>query len=512
MTYDGSVLYALAESPVTEGVIWAGTNDGQLSLTRDGGDHWQNVSANLEGIPEYGQVANIEPSRWDAGTAYVAIDLHQMADFDPYILETTDFGRTWKRIDTGIEHSQSSFVHVVREDPVRKGMLYAGTDNGVWFTLDDGAHWQRIRGNLPAAPVYWLVVQPHFNDLVVATYGRGFWILDDVTSLRGLTPEILAGGPHLFKPRPAYRFRSIYNISEAPNSNVPGQNPPYGADVDLYLPERAAGPVTATVADAQGNVVRTLHLQGTAGINRIQWDLRYESPEAPRLRTPPPDMPWVSLGPDGTRRLRTWDLDLAGGQQGPLAAPGTYQVSVDVGGRHLTTSVEVLKDPHSAGTLADIQAQVALSLQLRTDLNRVGTMIDRMEWVRAQVEQTAKMLEDDTAATALYHATEAFHAKLLDVEGRLFDIHLSGSREDAFRNPMKLYGRLSALASDVGANGADFAPTEQQIGVHDVLRQRLDEASHLMDALLSSDLRSLNARLAEKNAPVISSQEEGTEP
>ncbi|MCG6955901.1 MAG: glycosyl hydrolase [Gemmatimonadetes bacterium] len=511
MTYDGSVLYALAESPVKEGVIWAGTNDGQLSLTQDGGDHWENLGANLKGVPAYGQISNIEPSRWDAATAYVAVDLHQMADFDPYILETTDYGQTWKRIDEGIERSPFSFVHVVREDPVRKGMLYAGTDNGVWFTLDDGAHWMRIRNNLPAAPAYWMVVQPHFNDLVVATYGRGFWILDDVTSLRALNPEVLAGGPHLFSPRPAYRFRDIHQVSEAPNSNVPGQDPPYGADIDLYLPTGSAGPVKVEIAAPDGSLVRTLSLQGTEGINRIQWNLRYESPTAPRLRTPPPGKPWVPLGEDRTRRLRSWDLDLTGGQVGPLVVPGTYQVRVDVAGQELTTSVQVLKDPHSAGTLADIQAQVALSLQLRGDLNRVGGMIDRLEWVRAQVEQSLKMLQGDSTATALHEAADAFRDKLLDVEGRLFDVHLTGAREDAFRNPMKLYGRLSALASDVGSNGADFPPTDQQNGVHDVLRQRLEEAAGLMDALMQTDLPSLNAKLAERNAPVISDREDRDE-
>jgi len=504
MTFDGSVLYALAESPVKQGVIWAGTNDGQISLTRDGGDHWENVTANIKGLPAYGQISNIEPSKWDAGTAYVAVDLHQMADFDPYIFETTDFGQSWKRIDAGIERSPFSFVHVVREDPVRKGMLYAGTDNCVWFTLDDGEHWMRLRNNLPAAPAYWLEVQPHFSDLVLATYGRGFWILDDVTSLRKLTPEVLAGGPHLFSPRAAYRFQPIYDVSEAPNSNVVGQDPPYGADIDLYLPSAPTAPVKVEIDDSAGALVRTLSLAGKPGINRIQWDLRYTSPVAPRLRTPPPDMPWERMGPDGTRPLRSWDLDLSGGQVGPLAVPGTYQVNVDVDGHRLSTRVQVLKDPHSGGTLADIRAQVALSLALRGDLNRVGRMIDRLEWVRAQVEQTAEMLAEDSTATAVEAATKAFREKLLGVEGRLFDVHLSGSREDAFRNPMKLYGRLSALASDVGAHGADFPPTNQQNGVHAVLRQRLDRASREMDALLSTDLPAINAQLSARRVPVIS--------
>jgi len=507
MTFDGSLLYALAESPVQQGVLWAGSNDGQIHVSRDGGDTWENVSDNIRDLPAYGQVSNIEPSRWAAGTAYVAVDFHQMASFEPFIYKTTDFGATWTRIDAGISRSPFSFVHVVREDPVRRGMLFAGTDNAVWFTLDDGAHWQRLRGGLPAAPVYWLTIQPHFDDLVVATYGRGIWILDDIGPLRALSPEVTASDAHVFDVRPAYRFQRIHNVVSAP-SNVFGRNPDYGADINVWLSPAAAGSVKIQILDDGGDVIRTLDQSGRAGINRIMWDLRYEAPDAPRLRTPPPEMPWVETGPDGSRRLRTWDLDLNGGQQGPLVVPGTYTARISVGDHVLETAVEVLKDPHSAGTLDDIRQQVAMSLEMKGELERIGKMIDHLEWIREQVEDAQAFFAKDSTAAETAQAAKDFRAKLLDVEGRLFDVHLSGAREDAFRNPMKLFGRMSALASDVGASSADFRPTDQQVQVHGILQERLEEASKLMDALLSGDLPTLNAKLAERSFPVISDRDD----
>jgi photosystem II stability/assembly factor-like uncharacterized protein len=503
MTFDGSVLYALAESPVQQGVLWAGSNDGQIHVSLDGGERWENVSANLPDLPEYGQFSNIEPSRYDAGSAYTAVDRHQMGDFDPYLYKTEDYGQTWRRIDAGIERSPFSFAHVVREDPVRPGMLFAGTDNAVWFTLDDGAHWMRLRNNFPSVPVYWLTVQPYFHDLVVGTYGRGFWILDNITGLRALDADLMAADAAVVPVLPTYRFQSIQGLKSTP-SHVRGQNPRYGASIDVWLSEEGTGPMKLEIVDSDGTTVRTLSQRGTPGLNRIQWDLRYDSPRAPRLRTPPPDMPWIQMEEDGTRRLRTWDLDLTGGQIGPLAVPGTYTARIEVGDRTLETPVEILKDPNSAGTIEEIRRQVALSLALRDDLEEMGRMIDRLEWIREQVEDLQNLTRVEVDADAVAEAAVAFREQLLDVEGRLFDIHLSGAREDAFRAPMRLYGRMAALGSDVSRFSADFAPTVQQQEVYEVLKDRLNEARVLMDRLLEVEMPALNERLRARGIPVIS--------
>ncbi|MGC1106995.1 MAG: hypothetical protein WA876_10685, partial [Candidatus Acidiferrales bacterium] len=186
------VVFSIAESPKEAGVIWAGTNDGLVQITRDGGKHWTNVTANIPNLPEWGTVSNIEPSRYDAGKAYITVDFHQMNNRDPFVYKTTDYGKTWTQITNGIPHSPLSYAHCVREDPVREGLLYLGTENALYVSFDDGGNWQPLQAGLPHAPVYWITVQPRFHDLVLATYGRGFWILDDVTPLEEWTPDALS--------------------------------------------------------------------------------------------------------------------------------------------------------------------------------------------------------------------------------------------------------------------------------------------------------------------------------
>src|SRR5437899_3618544 len=225
-TFDGATLFALAESPVQAGVIWAGSNDGLVHVSIDGGTSWTDVTGNLPKLAPWGKISNIEPSRFDAATAYISVDLHELDDLDPYIYKTSDYGKSWARISDALPRSPLSFVHMVAEDPVRRGLLYAGTESGVYVTMDDGAHWLPLQTNLPHAPVSWVAVQPHFHDLVVATYGRGLWILDDVSPLEQLDGATLAGRVRLFAPRPAFRFRSRQGIATAPNSPVPAANAP----------------------------------------------------------------------------------------------------------------------------------------------------------------------------------------------------------------------------------------------------------------------------------------------
>ena len=183
------VVFAIAESPKQKGLIWAGTNDGQVQVTRDAGADWTNVTAAIPDLPAWGTVSNIEPSRFDAGTAYITVDLHQVNNRDPFVYRTADYGRTWKSIAGDLPRNVLGYAHCVREDPVKKGLLYLGTENAVYFSPDDGQHWMPLQSGLPHAPAHWLTVQEHFSDLVVATYGRGFWILDDITPLRELTPR-----------------------------------------------------------------------------------------------------------------------------------------------------------------------------------------------------------------------------------------------------------------------------------------------------------------------------------
>jgi photosystem II stability/assembly factor-like uncharacterized protein len=511
MTFDGATLFAIAESPVRSGVIWAGSNDGLVHVTQDGGTTWADVTAGIPKLPPWGKVSNIEPSHFDAGTAYLAVDLHELDDFRAYIYKTTDYGKTWKPISDGFPRSIMSFVHMVAEDPARRGMLFAGTENGLYATLDDGLHWAPLQTNLPHAPVSWVTVQPHFHDLVVATYGRGFWILDDISPLEQLDAGALAGRAYLFTPPPAYRFRSTQGVTEAPNSAVRGESARYGADLTYYLSpalaDTGASPDSARhrtsikllVLDTHGDTVRTLRADRKPGLNRVWWDLRSAPPETPKLRTPPPQVSWVRVGADGTRPLVSWDLDLS--LRGPLVVPGEYTVRLVVGDSALSRPLEVRRDPNTAGNDSDLVAQRRLGQAIRDEQDSVARMINRLEWARAQLENLATQLRGDSAlagdsaAKRLAARADSLGRKAIRVEGVLFDVHLTGAREDAFRNPMQIWGRLAALQSDVSESSADFPPTTQQIAVNDLFRGRIREASAGFAEFMEKDLPAFAAEL-----------------
>jgi photosystem II stability/assembly factor-like uncharacterized protein len=526
MTYDGAVLTALAESPVEAGVLWAGSNDGLVHVSRDAGKTWTEVTANLKQLPPWGMVSRIEPSHFDGGTAYLAVDLHQAgADFAPYVYKTADYGNTWKRIDAGIPRSVFSYVHIVTEDPARRGLLYAGTENGLYYTRDDGAHWQPLQLNLPHAPVSWITVQPHFGDLVVATYGRGIWILDDLTPVRELDSDLLSAPLHLFSLRPAYRFRAIRETFSAPASDLKAENPTYGANIDYYVGAGAAAASGAGTAGAEasdttaeprarivilgaaGDTVQTFEGPARPGVNRAWWNLRYASARQVRLRTPPPGRGWVKRNDQGWRPLVSWDLDLS--TRGPLAQPGSYTVIVRVGDRKDSGTVTVLKDPNTAGSDADVRQQVALALEIRDDLTRTADLINRIEWVKQQLAELRTLLrdrstvKDSAVARDIMGAAQALEQGALAVEGELYDVNLTGAREDAFRAPMKLYGRFSALLSDVAENGADFAPTTQQRAVHDLLHGRLEDTARKFDAWLAGDVAAFRAKVRAADLPDV---------
>src|SRR5438128_5210656 len=532
-TFDGATLFALAESPVRAGVLWAGSNDGRVNVSTDGGAHWTDVSANIPKLSAWAKIVNIEPSHFDAGTAYLAADLHELDDLDPYIFKTTDFGKTWKKVSDTFPRSPLSFVHIVREDPARRGLLFAGTENGLYVTLDDGTRWFPLQTNLPHAPVSWLTVQPRFHDLVVSTYGRGFYILDDISPLEQLDGAALASKVALFVPPPGYRLREQQGVASAPNSAVQAENAPAGVPLTYYVsapladtttsppsapgaagapaaPAAAPGdstrrlkPAKLVILDAQGDTVRVLQGERKLGLNRVWWDLRSTAPATPKLRTPPPGKAFVRVGADGTRPLVTWDLDLS--LRGPLVLPGTYTVRLVVADSTTapvtsTQSLTVLRDPNTMGTDADVQAQGKLARTIRVEQDSIARMINRLEWVRKQVRDLTAQLRDsalvtDSGARRIAALADSLERRAIRVEGELFDVNLTGAREDALRSPMQLYGRLAALQADMAENGADFAPTAQQLAVHDVLVARLGEATARFSDLMTKAVPAFAAEL-----------------
>lgn len=486
-TYDAALIYSIAESPRQAGMIWAGTNDGQVSLTQDGGGHWTNVTKNIPGLPPMGTIWNIEPSRFDAGTAYITVNLEQMGDYNAYVYKTGDFGHTWTKISDGIPASYNSSAHCVIEDPVRKGMLYLGTDNAIYASWDDGSHWTKLNNNLPPAPVYWITVQPRFNDLVIATYGRGDWIMDDITALRDYQPG--AAAAQLFAPRAAYRFRSVSDgrLSE-PGARVIGQNPTYGADINFYLPAAAAG--TITVTDAGGKTVRRLPFHGTAGVNRVYWDLRYPNGDMPHMLVPPPDATWVANGAGGYHILS--GIMIPATVRGPLVVPGTYTVRLTVNGESQTAPLEVLADPHSLGTAASMQAEAAFQQKLIAEIDTVSGMIEHLEWVRKQTADIEMRYGQDASRNDIVNGARELAADAIAIEGKLMDVHLTDGNEDLNRFPSQLYQKLTALYDK---DEADLGPTASEAAVNESFQSWMAQSQAALKAFDAQQVAAYNARL-----------------
>ncbi len=521
-----TVLFAIAESPVQKDLIWAGTMDGLVHVTRDGGKTWTNLTANVPSLPRWSTITNIEPSKYDAGTAYMAVDAHLINDRDPYIYRTTDYGRTWVRINGDIPKSVFSYVHVVREDPVRRGMLYAGTENALYVSLDDGAHWMEINGALPHAPVSWLQIQGHFHDLVVATYGRGFWIADDISYLRSMADSLRSKPAALLPMRAAYRFRKVSTPTGATNSLVNGEDPPLAATINYTVASvpadsTAKDSVNFRVYDASGALIRKFKgAPAKRGLNRALWDLRHEGPRKAKLRTAPPGN--TALRVLDSRALVPWDLDLVGGQVGPLVPPGTYTVALLWKGDTLRQKLEVRRDPNSEGTDADITAQVALALRIRDALNETVALVDESEWSRRGFEQLRSNLRERLKdlreygpspgrdlsiadAEGFLKEIDVVEKRVLEIEGKLYDIALTGAREDAFRTPNQLYEKLASVGSDVAASSSDFRPTDQHVAVYGMLREQLEGLKKQFGNLVANDLTAFQAKAAKLGVtmPVI---------
>jgi photosystem II stability/assembly factor-like uncharacterized protein len=482
------VVYGLAESRLEKGQIWAGTNDGLLHLTRDNGATWTNLTPNIPGLPVWLSVRSIVASRWDAGTAYVAMDGHQVNVRDPHVYRTRDYGRTWQQIVQGIAPGPLSYTKVIYEDPVRRGLLYLGTENAIYVSFDDGDHWQPLQNDLPHAPVSGIVVQEPFNDLVISTYGRGFWILDDVGPIQQLTPEVTASDAHLFTPRNAYRFRSITPLSTTYDDPTTGEDPRYGAYLAYWLKAPAKAAPTVTILDASGRAVRTLRGTNQAGVNRLVWDLEDERSPQARLLTPPMYAEWLRPGPEGRD---------GGGGMTIVLPPGTYTVKLNVDGVEQTKPLTVLKDPNSAGTEADIGQQMAMLRAIREDMNRAVAMVTRVEGVRVQIATLARFTGDAEVKAAI----AALEAKLVEQEMSLVDLRLTGDGQDGIRFDAKLIQKLGYLAG--GLAGGDFRPTDQQTEVQKILNQQVGQALGALDATLRTDLGSLNALLRQKGLAII---------
>lgn len=442
-------------------------------------------------------MSNIEPSSHDPGTAYLTVDLHQLGDTEPYVYKTTDYGDSWASLSQTIPRSVFSYAHVIREDPVRPGLLYLGTENALYVSWNDGENWIRLRNNLPPAPVHDLTIQTHFNDLVVATYGRGFWIMDDITPLQELNEEVIASEVHLFAPRTAYRFLMRQASQSQPEDPGSGANPVYGASISFYIESVPEDGVRLEIQDEAGQLVQLLDPGPLRpGINRVHWDLRETSSSTPKLRTRPLEHSHVELPGEEWRALDE------GSQVKPLAPPGTYTVRFRAAGFDLVQPLVLLKDPNSGGSEQEIQEQVALAREIREAVDSVVALIDEIEWIRAQTQLVRERNVDHAAAEEIREAGETLEEELIELEMRLFDVRLTGgrARQDTLRWARRLYARLTSLAGYV--SGTDDRPTDQAREVFEMLGSELGDYQRQMVAI-REDVATFNRLLDDRGIDPI---------
>jgi photosystem II stability/assembly factor-like uncharacterized protein len=486
----GDVVYAIAESPLKAGLIWAGTNDGLVQVTQDGGAHWTNLTANVPNLPPWGSVRHVEPSHFDTATAYIVVDFHQVNGRDPYVYKTMDYGKSWKPIVNGIPKGPLSYAHIVREDPFRRGLLFLGTENALYVSFNDGDLWQPFQVGMAHAPVYGLVIQKNFHDLVVATYGRGFWILDDLTALEQLAPDVTASSAHLFRPRRAYRFRPVANHVGPSDDQTAGQNPPYGASINYWLKAPPEGDVDLAIQDSTGQTLRTLRGGKTGGLNRIVWDLRDEPTPEARLRVSPQYARWFEVPADGRPMP-------GAGRMSVLLPPGTYTVKLRVGGQEYTQPLQVLKDPGSGGSEPEIQQQFAALKSIKGDVASTLGMLNTVEAVRSQLQNLSRLLAGDGQSAEVCASSDSLEQKFMAFEASLHQIRNTGRGQDNVRYPSRLIEQLQYLAGGVG--DGDFAPTTQQQEVRQLLAQQVQTYRTQLDQLISQDLTQFNTMLRQKN-------------
>jgi photosystem II stability/assembly factor-like uncharacterized protein len=487
-------VFALAESPLHRGMLWAGTDDGLIHLTRDDGKTWENVTP--KDMPEWSMVSIIEASHYDPSTAYAAIDRHKLDDFNPLIYKTHDFGKSWTRIMSGIP--TGSYVRSVREDPKMKGLLYAGTETGVYFSTDDGAHWQSLQLNLPTSPVHDLAVKE--DDLVAATHGRSFWILDDVTPLRQASSTIANGDFHLYQPATAIR---LHFPDEVDRKRPVGDNPPKGAILDYYLKAKPAEKeeITIEILDTQGKRVRRLSnheerkpeqppewpdrekpadvLPAEAGMNRFAWDFRYDAP----VQIP------SAFYAGGTPR-------------GPLVIPGAYQVKLTVKGVSQTAPFEVKLDPRlqNSVTAADMQKQIDLALKVQQDIDALHRAVNQIRELRANLQTLQKWVGEGFPGREVVSAALALDQKMTPVEETLIQVNIRSS-EGNLRYPNMLNEQYASFNNLV--QSVDGSPTAQQVLVFDELHSRLSTQLSQWQEIVRVDIPAMNDLMRKHGVPSI---------
>ncbi len=475
-------IISLAESPARAGVIWAGTDDGNLQVTRDGGKTWTNVIKNVPGVPPFSPVSHIELSRTSPDVAYVAFDRHMLDDYRPYIFKTTDGGRTWTNITGNLP--ENAYVWVVREDPKNPNLLYAGTELGLYVSYTGGTNWIPLRmKNLPTVAVHDILIHPRENDLILGTHGRSIWIFDDATPIQQMSPEIVMSDVHLFDIRPALRFTMRFARYGIGNKVFTGPNPPYGALITYFLREKPDEKTTVKIQilDSAGLVIRELtQIPKEKGLNRTAWDLRYEGP---KLRRPP--------SPE--------EVEFTGGPRGPHVLPGTYRVRLIVGEKTVEKPVEVQLDPTISVPEADMRAQLEAGLQLRDLISATNEALRALDSLLDQLQQIERTARDRLAEVPT-ELSRALADHLKQVEALQNELARPRNVPTYMTGP-RLVERLGGLFFAI--DGPNAAPTPAQREYLAELQQEFEQKIGRVNQFLSEAVPKLNETLRRFNVPTL---------
>jgi photosystem II stability/assembly factor-like uncharacterized protein len=519
-----ATIFAFAESKLKQGLFWAGSDDGRVHVSQDGGKSWQNVTP--PDLPDWALMSIIEPSPHDEATAYLAATRYKQDDFAPYLYKTNDYGKTWVKIVEGIPENE--ITRVVREDPALKGLLYCGTEAGPYVSFDDGAHWQPLRLNLPVVPIHDLEVKG--TDLIAATHGRSFWVIDDISPLHQIDGK--TSGPKLFKPRTTIEYKTAHSIGHPPSGGKSflmigatmvtykmqkneqgepepvlldaGKNPPDGVIVFYSLPNKPEGEVKLSFLDKDGNEIKSFvskpddekkadksdedeekdedeepKVAKEAGLNRFVWDMRY--PDADKV--------------PGDKSMR-----FAGGVQGPIAVPGTYQVQLIVGGNTLTETFEIEKDPRIPATPEDLQAQFDLLMRIRDKVSETHNAIKQIRRVRDQVDGWQKRSAGTDKGEQIAEAAKNFKEHLTNIEEALIQVKAKSS-QDTLNFPIKLNAKIASLSRMV--SGATAAPTQQAVETFEELAKQVDARLSELTELLGFEGAAFNRIVQEANIPAV---------
>ena len=460
-------VFAALESPYEEGLLWAGSDDGLIHLSRDGGKNWTNVTPSQ--MPEWSMINSVEADPFNKGGLFVAATRYKLGDYKPYLYHTTDYGQSWTLIVNGI--AKEHFTRALRADPVEKGLLYAGTESGMYVSHDNGQHWHPFQLNLPIVPITDLHVKGHH--LIAATQGRSLWMIDDLSPIRQLNKDFASYKHRLFAPAPAYRMGG----GQYKKVKKAGLNHPGGAMIYFYLNYEEQDSIDAALSfyEKGGDLIRSFStkakekkdkLKIEPGSNTFVWDLRY--PDAEKFK----DM------------ILWW-----GSLKGPKAVPGEYEVELAVGTDTIRQSFEVLKDPRSTVSVADIQQQFDFVHDINTKVTEAHTAIQEIREIRKQLKHFTSRWKGDEEKEALIDASNEIDSIMTSVEKELYQTQ-NKSAQDPLNFPIKLTNKLAHLNSLMGMG--DFPPTAQAITVKNELVQAIDEQLAIFNAVKEERIPAFN--------------------